>query len=162
VEYGQFMAVKKFDAATNRPNTRSRPFRKTFPSAGWSASPSCAGASSATIRSSSKSSGLGILKGRGFHHHAMLCIAAYGFLISERETIPPSGPRSATLFPQLAVSCDTVRLIASSTIFTHFILKCLERPWGGRVGFRTVPFETACDTGFCHNPAKVSAVVQRR
>ena len=24
------------------------------------------------------------------HHHAALCIAAYGFLISERETIPPS------------------------------------------------------------------------
>jgi len=35
---------------------------------------------------------------RGFHHHATLCIAAYGFLISERETIPPSGPRSATPF----------------------------------------------------------------
>ena len=35
---------------------------------------------------------------RGFHHHATLCIAAYGFLISERETIPPSGPRSSTLF----------------------------------------------------------------
>ena len=32
---------------------------------------------------------------RGFHHHATLCIAAYGFLISERETISPSGPRSA-------------------------------------------------------------------
>jgi SRSO17 transposase len=32
---------------------------------------------------------------RGFHHHATLCIAAYGFLVSERETIPPSGPRSA-------------------------------------------------------------------
>jgi SRSO17 transposase len=31
---------------------------------------------------------------RGFHHHATLCIAAYGFLISERETIPPSGPAS--------------------------------------------------------------------
>jgi SRSO17 transposase len=41
--------------------------------------------------------------GRGFHHHATLCIAAYGFLISERETIPPSGPRSATPFPPLAV-----------------------------------------------------------
>jgi SRSO17 transposase len=27
---------------------------------------------------------------RGFHHHATLCIAAYGFLISEREAIPPS------------------------------------------------------------------------
>jgi len=31
---------------------------------------------------------------RGFHHHATLCIAAYGFLIAERATIPPSGSRS--------------------------------------------------------------------
>ena len=42
--------------------------------------------------------GLGHFEGRGwrgFHHHATLCIAAYGFLISERETIPPlsSSPR---------------------------------------------------------------------
>ena len=29
---------------------------------------------------------------RGFHHHATLCIAAYGFLIRERAAIPPSGP----------------------------------------------------------------------
>jgi SRSO17 transposase len=39
--------------------------------------------------------GLGHFEGRGwrgFHHHATLCIAAYGFLISERETIPPSAP----------------------------------------------------------------------
>jgi SRSO17 transposase len=45
--------------------------------------------------------GLGHYEGRGwrgFHHHATLCIAAYGFLISERGTIPPSGPRSPTLF----------------------------------------------------------------
>jgi SRSO17 transposase len=50
--------------------------------------------------------GLGHFEGRGwpgFHHHATLCIATYGFLISERETIPPSGPRSARLFPELAV-----------------------------------------------------------
>jgi len=50
--------------------------------------------------------GLGHYEGRGwrgFHHHATLCIAAYGFLISERETIPPSGSRAAALFPQLAV-----------------------------------------------------------
>jgi SRSO17 transposase len=50
--------------------------------------------------------GLGHFEGRGwrgFHHHATLCIAAYGFLISERETIPPCGPRSTTLFPELAV-----------------------------------------------------------
>src|SRR5205809_4225774 len=36
--------------------------------------------------------GLGHYEGRGwrgFHHHATMCIAAYGFLISERETIPP-------------------------------------------------------------------------
>jgi SRSO17 transposase len=40
---------------------------------------------------------------RGFHHHATLCIAAYGFLISEKETIPPSGPRSSGLFPAAAL-----------------------------------------------------------
>ena len=45
--------------------------------------------------------GLGHFEGRGwlgFHHHATMSIAAYGFLISERETIPPSGTRSAALF----------------------------------------------------------------
>jgi SRSO17 transposase len=51
--------------------------------------------------------GLGHFEGRGwrgFHHHATLCIAAYGFLISERETIPPSGPRTATRFQAPALS----------------------------------------------------------
>jgi SRSO17 transposase len=50
--------------------------------------------------------GLGHFEGRGwrgFHHHATLCIAAYGFLVSERQTIPPSGPRCAPLFRQLAI-----------------------------------------------------------
>ena len=45
--------------------------------------------------------GLGHYEGRrwrGFHHHATLCIAAYGFLIDERATIPPLGPRSAAPF----------------------------------------------------------------
>ncbi|MER9559757.1 IS701 family transposase, partial [Mesorhizobium sp. M0323] len=32
---------------------------------------------------------------RGFHHHASLCIAAYGFLVSLRDTIPPSTPTRA-------------------------------------------------------------------
>jgi SRSO17 transposase len=36
---------------------------------------------------------------RGLHHHATLCIAAYGFLISQRGAIPPSGPRAAARFP---------------------------------------------------------------
>jgi SRSO17 transposase len=51
--------------------------------------------------------GLGHFEGRGwrgFHHHATLCVAAYGFLISERETIPPSATRSAPLFSPPPVS----------------------------------------------------------
>jgi SRSO17 transposase len=50
--------------------------------------------------------GLGHYEGRGwrgFHHHATLCIAAYGFLIAERATIPPSAPRSTALFPTPAL-----------------------------------------------------------
>ena len=38
--------------------------------------------------------GLGHYEGRGwrgFHHHACLCIAAYGFLIAERLTSSPEG-----------------------------------------------------------------------
>jgi SRSO17 transposase len=51
--------------------------------------------------------GLGHYEGRGwrgFHHHGTLCIAAYGFLISERATIPPSAPRCAESFAKPAVS----------------------------------------------------------
>jgi len=29
---------------------------------------------------------------RGFHHHATLCIAAYGFLVRERSLFSPSRP----------------------------------------------------------------------
>jgi SRSO17 transposase len=42
--------------------------------------------------------GLGPYEGRGwrgFHHHATLCIAAYGVLIAERATIPPSAEPDA-------------------------------------------------------------------
>jgi hypothetical protein len=51
--------------------------------------------------------GLGHYEGqgwRGFHRHATLCIAAYGFLISERETIPPSRPGAAANLQKPAVS----------------------------------------------------------
>ena len=47
--------------------------------------------------------GLGHYEGRGwrgFHHHASLCVAAYGFLVSEKETIPPSGPSRAWRGPK--------------------------------------------------------------
>ena len=47
--------------------------------------------------------GLGHYEGRGwrgFHHHANLCIAAYGFLISEQETLPPQE------VPEPGAACD--------------------------------------------------------
>jgi SRSO17 transposase len=50
--------------------------------------------------------GLGHYEGRGWpglHHHGTLCIAAYGFLISERETIPPSAPRPARMLTKPAI-----------------------------------------------------------
>ena len=34
---------------------------------------------------------------RGFHHHMALCVAAYGFLVSERSLIPPSGIKTTIL-----------------------------------------------------------------
>ena len=46
--------------------------------------------------------GLGHYEGRGwrgFHHHATLCIAAYGFLIAERAAIPPSAARNTLRVP---------------------------------------------------------------
>ena len=51
--------------------------------------------------------GLGHYEGRGwrgFHHHASLCIAAYGFLVSEQETLPPSGPARARSGQEPALS----------------------------------------------------------
>jgi len=50
--------------------------------------------------------GLGHYEGRGwpgFHHHGTLCIAAYGFLIAERETIPPSAPASSRMLAKPAI-----------------------------------------------------------
>ncbi len=51
--------------------------------------------------------GLGHYEGRGwrgFHHHATLCIAAYGFLIAETGAIPPSGPCNAGLIEEPPLS----------------------------------------------------------
>jgi SRSO17 transposase len=50
--------------------------------------------------------GLGHYEGRGwrgFHHHATLCIAAYGFLIAERATIPPSAECHTSLIQTPAI-----------------------------------------------------------
>src|SRR6185436_17143345 len=72
--------------------------------------------------------GLGHFEGRGwrgFHHHATLCIAAYGFLVSERETIPPSGSRSTRPFKRLAISNGyRPRGSAAATRTSHPELDC--------------------------------------
>jgi SRSO17 transposase len=50
--------------------------------------------------------GLGHFEGRswrGFHHHATMCIAAYGFLVAERGAFPPSAPRSRYLVEKPAL-----------------------------------------------------------
>ena len=61
--------------------------------------------------------GLGHYEGRGwpgFHHHATLRIAVYGFLISERETIPPSGPHCPWKVKKSAIP-DSYRPRGAST-----------------------------------------------
>ena len=53
--------------------------------------------------------GLGHYEGRGwrgFHHHATLAIAAYGFLVSERSLIPPSDRPSPSLLEAPRLSED--------------------------------------------------------
>ena len=50
--------------------------------------------------------GLGHFEGRswrGFHHHATMCIAAYGFLVSERGAFPPCRSRSGNIFTEFTV-----------------------------------------------------------
>jgi len=50
--------------------------------------------------------GLGDFEGRGwrgFHQHATMSIAVYGFLISERGAFPPSRPIAKVLFAQIAL-----------------------------------------------------------
>jgi SRSO17 transposase len=50
--------------------------------------------------------GIGHYEGRGwrgFHHHATLCIAAYGFLVAERTRFSPSARSGALQLPVPAV-----------------------------------------------------------
>ena len=66
--------------------------RRTSRSISSSRPPNCAGASNVTTRNSKQEVGSVTSEGRGwrgFHHHATLCIAAYGFLVSERGNHSP-------------------------------------------------------------------------
>ena len=68
--------------------------------------------------------GLGHFEGRswrGFHHHATLCIAAYGFLISERAAFSPSAACKAGYFevpalPELPIRTERHILDSLATL----------------------------------------------
>src|SRR5437764_2703667 len=65
--------------------------------------------------------GLGHFEGRnwrGFHHHATLCIAAYGFLVAERSLFFFLSPRWKTRIPQPKASPElpAARLAPSGII----------------------------------------------
>jgi SRSO17 transposase len=67
--------------------------------------------------------GLGHYEGRGwrgFHHHATLCVAAYGFLVSEKETTPPSGPARTWRGTQSALPADYRPRGSAATVATPY------------------------------------------
>jgi hypothetical protein len=76
--------------------------------------------------------GLGDYEGRGwrgFHHHAALCIAAYGFLIAERGALPPSGPPGTPLLSGSGLSRDhRPRGAADPARTAHAELDCHNAP----------------------------------
>ena len=74
--------------------------------------------------------GLGHYEGRGwrgFHHHAALCIAAYGFLVAERAAFPPSA------------DAGTARMVQTPAVSHH------HRPRGTAAAART-----SCSALDCH------------
>ena len=85
-------------AKPNRTTTGSPPCRPISRSSGWSIWPSSRWRIERDYLELKQEVGLGHYEGRGwrgFHHHARLCIAAYGFLVSETGDFPPSGPARA-------------------------------------------------------------------
>jgi len=70
---------------------------------------------------------------RGFHHHATLCIAAYGFLIAERSALPPSAPGFSTQLSRFVVpkgyrprgTADSTR--AAHSQLDHHSVKAIDR-----------------------------------
>jgi SRSO17 transposase len=94
--------------------------------------------------------GLGHYEGRswpGFHHHGTLCIAVYGFLVSERETIPPSGPGCAIKFEMPALPCGyRPRGAAAATATSR---PQLDRNPPPQSGSRNRPGSAAAMSGMC-------------
>jgi hypothetical protein len=108
--------------------------------------------------------GLGHYEGRGwrgFHHHATLCIAAYGFLISEKETIPPSGPPRSWRGTQPALPAG-YRPRGSATAFTtpHAEFNChVAYPPRTDFGARTATMSLVADRCVSGRSSRMSDAV---
>jgi len=66
--------------------------------------------------------GLGLYEGRnwrGFHHYATLCIAAYGFLISERNRSPPQSVPANWNYPRPLSRIASARAVAPPSCGRH-------------------------------------------
>lgn len=66
--------------------------------------------------------GLGHFEGRGwwvFHHHATLCIAAYGFLVAERSRFPPPPAPANWNYPRLNCRRTSARVAAPLSCGRH-------------------------------------------
>jgi hypothetical protein len=91
MDYSPYEIVFTTDPACwTRLRIRSRNWRSAIP-----ISPPCASLRNCAGWGSRAATplGLGHFEGRnwrGFHHHATLCIAAYGFLVAERNRFSPS------------------------------------------------------------------------
>jgi SRSO17 transposase len=100
--------------------------------------------------------GLGHYEGRswpGFHHHGTLCIAVYGFLVSERETIPPSGPGCSIRFEMPALPRGYRPRGAAAAAATS--RPQLDRHPPPQSGLRNRPGSAAAMSGMCAQfPAK--------
>ena len=93
--------------------------------------------------------GLGHYEGRswpGFHHHGTLCIAVYGFLVSERETIPPSGPGCSIRFEMPALPRGRPRGAAAAAATSRLQL---DRDPPSQSGLRNRPSSAAAMSCMC-------------
>ena len=90
----EWLLIEWPEGTPNRITTGSPRCRPTSRLIAWSIRRNCVGGLSVIISNSSErrpaSATMRVAAGGGFHHHATLCVAAYEFLISEKEIqFPP-------------------------------------------------------------------------
>ncbi len=101
--------------------------------------------------------GLGHFEGRGwrgFHHHASLCIAAYGFLVLERARLSPGGPAGGGFkAPVLPAGFRPRGAGAAAAAARAALDRQLASPLGGAAGTATrpLPLLRARPASTCHH-----------